>query len=341
MARVVKTKEGLTVDEETGEVLDEFSMASTDNNSRDLGSERFCIDDEAVERLVSQIVPGLIHILKVYLKKSLCSSTYSEVEEALANLWGEGGAKLFESILKRRVQFIHMDAWDSRAYEISGLTGLAIFRCLKNAGFEPDIILDRLSGAVYGAEMGADPIYRIVVELLNTLKNLRRNALVRWVSKPLKGSIDLEFASQVLRADIKSIGKISYLVTKVRGVGVQLTQSKVDISAKASEYQKVLEALDYLYRRLGTEFSKPIPAVATIVVKLPFNVNLNALAAHEDGEHQGARVKIAGEGYTILVYRSTLNIYANLGGQLDRLDTIAVDAIPTVCTYMESSGQGP
>ena len=180
-------------------------------------------------------------------------------------------------------------------------------------------------------------LHKSIQFLLNEIRSCRRKAVVRWISRPLKNAIDIQFASKVLSAEIKTLGRLSYIVTKVDGVGVQITQTKIDLSSKADEVDKVVKALEYLSKRLGVELSKPIPVVATIIIKLPFKVNLNTLAFYERGENQVTRVKIEKESYTLLVYPSTLNIYAKLDGALDKIETIVVDALPTICTHIEKS----
>lgn len=186
----------------------------------------------------------------------------------------------------------------------------------------------------YSEKPSSSDLHRYVEDLLKEVRNCRKKAIVRWISKPLRNSIDIEYASRVLKADIKSLGKLSYIITKIGGLGVQITSSKVDISSRAYEYEKVLEVLAYLGRRLGVEFSKPIPIIATIVIRLPFRIDIDLLANHENGEIQGSRVKISRERYTILAYQTTVNIYAKLGGNIDKIDTVVAEALPMVCIYI-------
>jgi hypothetical protein len=70
------------------------------------------------------------------------------------------------------------------------------------------------------------------------------------------------------------------------------------------------------------------------VIRLPFRIDIDLLANHENGEIQGSRVKISRERYTILAYQTTVNIYAKLGGNIDKIDTVVAEALPTVCIYI-------
>ncbi len=334
MGRRIRSREGFVVDEESGEVTDDFIVDSLDEaGSIDEPSQRgFCVDEEAVERIISQLMPGIVEILTAYLKKRLCEASLEEIESVLNRLWSSYGASIFRDVLEKRLSS-YMSVDESRVYDVAGLAGLAIFRCLRNAGLNKDVIAEYIYRAVYGGEI-EDDNYRVVVELFNSIKIAGRRALIRWVSKPLDRSIDVSLASIALGARVRSIGRLSYITTKIQGLGIQITPSKIDISSRLTESKKVNEVLSYLSRKLGVELSKPIPLIATIVIKLPFTVNLNVLATHESGDHQGTRVKIERDRYTLLVYPNTLNIYTRLNGVLGKIDTIIVEALPQICTYI-------
>jgi len=334
MGRRIRSREGFIVDEESGEVVEDFIVDSLDEaGSIDESSRRgFCVDEEAVERIISQLMPGIVEILTAYLKKRLCEASLEEIESVLNRLWSSYGASIFRDVLEKRLSS-YMSVDESRVYDVAGLAGLAIFRCLRNAGLNKDVIAESIYRAVYGGEI-EDDVHRVAVELLNNIKMASRRALIRWVSKPLHRSIDVSLASIALGARIRSIGRLSYITTKIQGLGIQITPSKIDISSRLAESQKVNEVLVYLSRKFGVELSRPIPLIATIIVKLPFTVNLNALATHEEGEHQGTRVKIERDRYTLLVYPNTLNIYTRLNGVLGKIDTVIVEALPQICTYI-------
>jgi len=171
--------------------------------------------------------------------------------------------------------------------------------------------------------------------LFESLRNARLNTYVRWISKPLEEEIDLEYASRVLGTEIKIAKNVSYILTRVSELGVQITRTKIDISSKADDYQKVLSAIDYLSRRLGVILSKPMPMIATTVIRLPFKVNLNLLERFENAQRQGNRVKFSRGNWTALVYTSTVNLYINLQGNINRIDTNIVEVLPIICTYIE------
>ncbi|MCC6017234.1 MAG: hypothetical protein LM582_09385 [Desulfurococcaceae archaeon] len=86
----------------------------------------------------------------------------------------------------------------------------------------------------YSEKPSSSDLHRYVEDLLNEVRNCRKKALVRWISKPLRNSIDIEYASRVLKADIKSLGKLSYITTKIsstveRQVPASLAYSYMDL----------------------------------------------------------------------------------------------------------------
>lgn len=329
MGKKIRTREGFIVDSETGEVADETPLEFSSDVSWDA---EFCPDEEAVERIINSVVPGLVELFKLYLRRSLCGVGFSEIESVLRGIWGSDGAQVIGRVIRRRLAE-EVDVHEARAYDLAGLAGLAVYRCLRRIGHEPQEIIKAIENVSQGH--GTSPLDTIASSLIQEIRGCRGKALVRWASKPIRSQIDVAHASQVLGAEIKTIGKLQYITTKIHGLGVQITQNKVDISSKASEAEKVMGVTSYLSRRLGVELSKPIPLVATIVIKLPFKINLRALAQHEKGEIQGTRTKIARGGYTILAYPTTINIYAKLDGIIDKIESIATEALPTICTYIE------
>lgn len=328
MGKKVRTKEGFLVDRDTGEVIDDTPLEAYGDV---FWGSTSCLDEEAVEKFINRLIPGLVAILKLYLRKKLCESSLDEIENVLKRLWGSEAYSILGNVFREALRN-RVDVYEARVYDIAGLPGLTVFRCLRKTGYNPENIL-----TVFESENRGDRLGNLVYTLLNEVRNCRRNALIRWISRPLDDYIDIEYASTVLNSEIKSLGRLKYLVLKVDGLGVQITPNKVDISSKAFEYEKVLHVLTYLSRRLGVELSKPVPAIATIVVKLPFKVNIEILANHEKGEIQGSRAKIVKENYTLLVYPTTLNIYAKLNKNINRIDTVVAEALPTICTYIDKS----
>ncbi|MDK6028962.1 hypothetical protein QPL79_06260 [Ignisphaera sp. 4213-co] len=331
MGRIIRTREGFVIDSETGEVIDDKPFEFLEDLS---WNSYTCFDEESVERIINSIVPGLVEILKLYLRKSLCSSRYNEIENVLQSLWGSSAANIVGKAIQRRLEE-EIDVYEAKAYNLAGLPGLSMYRCFRKAGYEPQDIIKALSNVIQGSANNEAPLQMFLSKLFQEVRMCRRKTLVRWVSKPLKNQIDVSFAATVLNAEIRTIGRLKYITTKIDGFGVQITANKVDVSSKASEVENVLNVLSYLSRRLGVELSKPLPMVATIVIKLPFRVNINVLAAHENGEVQGKRAKITRKHYTILAYPTTVNIYAKLDGFLDKIESIVAEALPIICTYME------
>jgi hypothetical protein len=331
MSRKIRTREGFIVDSSSGEVVDDKPLEASGDFLWDYAA---CIDEKRIEEIINSIIPGLVEILKAYLRKSLCSASYTEVNEALATLWSREASNIFRRVLAKKA-YTTPSIHESKAYDLAGLGGLTVHRCLKRAGYDDEQALNILSEVLEGVL--SDEVHSIASALLNEFKNCRKRALVRWVSRPVGEAIDVVYASRALGVEVKTLGRLSYITAKVLGLGVQITSSKVDVSSRAVEASRVFEVLDFLSRRLGVELSKPIPVVATIIIKLPFEVNLNALAVHEAGEHQGARVKIVRSNYTALVYPTTVNLYAKLDGILDKIESVVADFLPTLCTYIEKS----
>jgi hypothetical protein len=331
MGRKIRTREGFIVDSGSGEVIDDKPLESSGDV---FWSRGLCADEERVEEIINSIVPGLVEVLKAYLRKRLCDASYTEVNEVLTMLWSGEASTIFRKVLSKRHRST-LSIHESKAFDLAGLAGLAVYRCLKSAGHGGELVVEVLAEVSRGVLRSE--LHNTVNELLKEFRSCRRRALVRWISRPLGEPIDVEYASKALGAEVRTLGKLSYITAKVLGLGVQITSSKVDISSKADEPSRVVEVVEFLSRRLGVELSKPLPVVATIVIKLPFKANLSSLATYERGEHQGTRVKIERGNYTALVYPTTVNIYARLGGVLDKIESAVADLLPTLCTHIEKS----
>ncbi|MEM1541365.1 MAG: hypothetical protein QW101_02425 [Ignisphaera sp.] len=345
----VRTPEGFIVDEESGEVLDdtaidfehpEYRAYSYEEYQRKAHYEplqkiyenRLCVDDGVAERIISQMIPGLVEILKVYLRKSLCSANRDEVYRFLSSLWGNVGAEIVRGVIERRLT---MSLPESQAYDLAGLDGLTVFRCLKNTGLDENSVVEAIKSFVESSEPRDSYTYILVRDLFTSIRTGKQSALIRWISKPIDNAIDMDYAVRVFNVEPKKLRNVVYLVVKTRGLGVQITSTKIDISSRYGEESIVAEAVDYLSRRLGVELSKPLPMIATVIVKMPFKINLQTLSRFEKASSQGNRIKIMGQGYTALVYPSTVNMYVNLAGTLNRINVVLAQALPTICTYAE------
>lgn len=344
-----KTSEGFIVDEESGEIVEDMSIDFEHPEYRVYNHEdyyrrvhyapleephnknRLCIDDESAERTISQIIPGLVELLKVYLRKSLCNVDRNEIYSFLSSLWGVSGAEIVKNVIERKLS---MSLFESQAYDLAGLDGLTVFRCLKNAGINENKIIEAIKAYEEEIECKDSYTYTLVKNLLTSIKQGKQNALIRWIVKPINDDIDVEYAARVFNVEPKKLRNVIYIVAKVRGLGVQITSAKVDISSKVNEENQAIEIAEFLSRKLGVEFSKPIPMIATIVIKMPFRINLQMLSRFEKASLQGNRVKIASQGYTMLVYPSTINIYASLMGSLNRINIVLAQALPAICTYV-------
>ncbi len=347
--RIIRTREGV-VDADTGEVIDdkpidfehtEYRIYTYDDYmkknhyepmNRRSGDKKLCIDDKLAEEIISTLIPGLVQILKMYLGKSICKADLDELNRALQTLCGSDGASIVQNILRRR---IFISPYESKVHELLGLEGLALFRCLRSAGFDENKVFSAVDSIVNGKSYEDDSIYNIVKGLLESIRNAKMGTYIRWISKPLEEEIDLEYASIVLNTEIRTVGNVSYILTKIKELGVQITHTKIDVSSRINDYEKVLSLIDYLSRRLGVALSKPIPMVATTIIRLPFKINLNLLARFENGQRQGNRVKLLGSNWTALIYTSTVNLYTNLQGYIDRIDVGMVEVLPIICTYIE------
>ncbi len=329
--KVVKNPEGLYVDVSSGEVLDEHPVdsgypSSTNSEEPYYASldtshvSSICMDEESVNRVLDRILPGLVSILRNLLLDALCRDDSSFT----MNL----------DVVRRVVESrLSMSVSDAIAYDSGGFIGLIVHRCLRNAGFDESSILEALKSIESGGAAKGD-IYSIIKELRNAIVQSLDNVLIRWISRPSE-AIDLEFASRVLNAPIKRAKRALQIVTKIDGIGIQITSRKIDISSEARDRKKMLDALSKLSRRLGVELSAPQPMVATIVVRLPFEIDLESLRRLDNVIKQGARVKLEGPYWTALIFRKTINIYVNLQNNLDRYRSALAEALPNICKFIK------
>jgi len=134
--RLIRTREGIVIDVDTGEVIDdrpidfehpEYRVYTHDDYMRKshyepmdyrYSGERLCIDDKLAEELISILIPGLIEILKAYLRKSICKANIDEINRVFQNLWGGEGAEIVQSILQKRFS---LSPYESRIHDVSGL----------------------------------------------------------------------------------------------------------------------------------------------------------------------------------------------------------------------------
>lgn len=230
---------------------------------------------------------------------------------------------------------LSMSVGDAIAYDSAGFIGLIIYRCLRSAGFDENSILEALKNIESGRSVKGG-VYSFVEELRHTVTQSLDNVLIRWVSKPSE-AINLEFASKVLNTPIKRARRALQIVTKIDDIGVQITSRKIDISSEARDRKKVLDVLSKLSRRLGVELSAPQPMVATIVIRLPFEIDLENLKRLNNITKQGMRVKLEGSYWTALVFRKTINIYVNLQNNLDRCRSALAEALPSICKFIKTT----
>lgn len=335
--RAIRTPEGFDVDASSGEVLEDhpldsghsdfsesveaLSYASSDSPS----VSNICMDEESVNRILDRILPGLVSILRNLLLGALCRN----------GSLSDTGLDVVRRVVEARLS---MSVGDAIAYDSGGFIGLIIYRCLREAGVNEDSILEVLKDIESGRTV-EDDVYRLVRNLYNSVIQSLDSALIRWVSRPSE-AIDLEFASRVLNAPVKRARRALQIVTKIDGLGVQITSRKIDVSSGAGDREKVLDVLSKLSRRLGVELSAPQPMVATVVVRLPFEIDLENLRKFDKAVKQGMRMKLEGSYWTALVFRKTVNVYVNLQSSLDRYRSALAEALPNICRFAKITSAG-
>ncbi len=156
-------------------------------------------------------------------------------------------------------------------------------------------------------------------------------ALARWIARPVGSSIDVQRAAKVFRVPV-SRGVIPQVIVEAAGLKVQITRSKLDVSARITEYSRVVRALSQVSRRLGVRLTDPQPATLTLILQLPYRVNIASLQPLERSNAypvvlQGAnRAKVVGRDYTAIVYTKTVNIYTRVHKK-ERLGRILLELI--------------
>ena len=216
---------------------------------------------------------------------------------------------------------------ESIAVKELGIKGLAIYRCLVNAGFNSNLVIDAIRKLSTNAK-GYGRVFKYALALKNSLSKAVRESLIRWNSKALV-PIDLRYASDRFKTPIAK-GKVPQIIIDINGSKVQITKSKIEIASKLYERDKVIDVVLKLRRLLGVELSEPKPKVATIVIDLPFKVALGMIA-RMGGIHQGYRVKVIGDFWSALVFNETINMYINLKGDLSRIELAVIQCLPKVC----------
>lgn len=345
--KAIKTSEGLEVDASTGEVLDDrpidfehpeyrifdyidylrrahyhpLGKTASSSNNKVIDTGLACRDEEGINRILDKILPGLVAVLRSLLLASLCESRQDQTMPGF-------------DILKRVVETrMNMSVGEAMAYDTGGFIGLIVYRCLKNAGIDDAKVLEALRGreGIEGA------VQNLVEELKNSLSKSFNSVLVRWISRP-SGDIDLDHASKVFNTPVKRARRALQIVTKVDRFGIQITSRKVDVSSSIDDKDRVLEVLDKLSRKLGIELSAPQPMVATVVLKLPFEIDLENLKKFQDNAvNQGTRVKMEGSYWTALIFKRTLNIYVDLQGNIGRFRSAVAEVLPSVCRFAKIS----
>jgi len=336
--RVVRTPEGFDVDASSGEVLEDRPLDSGYSDfsgsveelpsyasSGSSHTSSICMDEESVNRVLDRILPGLVSILRNLLLGALCRNGSPP----------DAGLDVVRRVVEARLS---MSVGDAVAYDSGGFIGLVVYRCLREAGVDEDSVLEVLKGIEGGRSVEGD-VYRLVKNLYNSVIQSLDSALIRWVSRPSE-AIDLEFASRVLNTSVKRARRALQIVTKIDGLGIQITSRKIDVSSGARDRERVLDVLSKLSRRLGVELSAPQPMVATVVVRLPFEIDLENLRKFGKAVKQGTRMKLEGSYWTALVFRKTVNIYVDLQNSLDRYRSALAEALPNVCRFAKITPAG-
>ena len=224
---------------------------------------------------------------------------------------------------------------ESQAIDLCGIRCLAAFRVLRWVlNTPPSTALDALRAAVYGDETGAPrkavTLAKRVVRLMDEAVD---GALARWIAYPVGTSIDVYRVAIVFAAPVRR-GVVRQVIVEAAGLKVQITRSKVDVSARLSERERVIRALSVVTRKLGVELTEPRPATVTLVLNLPYRVDVASLQALERRRDsrvrvvlQGARrAKVTAARYTAIVYPRTVNIYTR-EHRRERLYTILLDIV--------------
>ncbi len=215
------------------------------------------------------------------------------------------------------------------ALEALGIKGLVVYRCLVCAGMSSNSVIDAIRRVGRGAK-GYGRVFRLVKVLSNSVDRGVRESLIRWNARVL-GNLDLKYASVKLKAPIK-YGKVPQVIAEVGRFKVQLTRSKVDIASRMYEYEDVRETVLKLRKLLGVELSEPLPKVATVVIELPFEVSLGIILKMRRTVQQGFRVKMWGDFWVALIFRSKVNMYVRLKDNLSKIELALLECLPKVCS---------
>ncbi len=223
---------------------------------------------------------------------------------------------------------------ESRAIDLCGVRCLAAFRVLRWVlNMTPATALDALRAAVYGDETGAPRrAVTLAKRVMRAMDEAVDNALARWIAYPVDTSIDVYKAGIVFAAAIRK-GVVRQVIVEAAGLKVQLTRSKVDVSARLVERDRVIRALSVITRKLGVELTEPKPATVTMVLSLPYQVNVASLQVLERSKGsvgvvlQGPRrAKVMASRYTAIVYPKTVNVYTR-EYRREHLYTILLDIV--------------
>ena len=213
------------------------------------------------------------------------------------------------------------------AIKAMGVRGVIIYRCLINAGMNANSVVDAIRKASTGVR-GYGKVLKYVLALNRSISKAVKESLIRWNSRAL-GIIDLKYASERLGAPIIK-GRVPQVIVEVNGFKVQITKSKVDITSRMYEHDRVIDVVLKLRKLLGVELSPPKAKVATSIIELPFELNLG-LIVKVGGIHQGYRVKMMGDFWSALVFNETINMYVNLKDDLSRIELAMLQCLPKVC----------
>ena len=286
LRHIVRTPEGFLVDPVTGEVLDDQPIDYKHPEYRIFDAEDY-------------------YAKAHYIQESLPRPSKEErlVEKAV-----KGGSLAGDEYWKLVSRLGELAVEESRAWEIGGVLGLTVFRCLREMGVGAKSAVRALEHLYYGSR-APGKLARLARELHEGLREAVSKTLIRWIAKP-QSRISLEHVQKVFGVKI-SKGVVRQAIVSIESYKVQITSSKVDISAKLNEKHGVELVLAKLSEMLGVKFYRLQPKVATIVLSLPFEVNLVLLHRYHDEDlvvvRQSHRIKVATKRWTMLVQNSKEN----------------------------------
>ncbi|HID40704.1 MAG TPA: hypothetical protein EYP33_00930 [Pyrodictium sp.] len=224
---------------------------------------------------------------------------------------------------------------EAEVIEVGGIPALIVYRCLRRLGYGPEVSMRALRAA-WGLSSSRSTATFTAASLRSTVLEAYTESPARWVSKPSR-AIDVPAAARMLHGRLKR-GAVPQVHATVSGVEVQVTRNKIDLSAKLSEEERVIDAAVKIEEILAVKLSRPEVRVVTITMRFPFNVSLAAFIKH--GVEQRGRVKMSVyvngvRRATVLLYRRSAVLYINVprGARPETLlNAVMLEFIPQVCS---------